>query len=519
MEFDRPLRIRESGHSLTVRFQSTSMSDPAEAPSRKHPLRGGSYLLLAGVIAGSAIGAGEAVAQNRGGGAAPPAARGGRSAPPAAKGKPAPPKPADEPVDPLKLPADYTVPPKPPEWLTTTDEWNFEPWPSPKELNEAKSAYSKLLTTGELNSEVERKLLANMVEYKLAQMTRRDNKESVYAQRNKLVNEIKTAGGVRGKRDVRNFMLQQVADKAPKLFDYQFMARINGAILLAELSDIVEVEQVAREPAVHCIRAAKPLIDLVQQVDEKNRKQPEAVRTWLVDGLVRLALLPEVKSQTRTQIVDVLTAQLAASASDHEWLQWKLAEAVGTIGIAYDADRKPTVAQVLAEILVDTKRPIVVRAEAAQSLGKLNYGNDVDLSLIAHEIARLAEQVGRDYQTPQGARVSRQRAFAKLYLAFKSANEDEAKAGHGLLTQIGAKPPLAAHKKTVQDAFDVVLPLIQKVLSPQPTGTLDEPLTKLNDWLKANPPRRTGIADNLPPIINQSSSGTPSGQATSPTSG
>ena len=416
---------------------------------------------------------------------------------------------ATEDVDPTELPKGYTPPPPPPDWLTTEDEWDFEPWEgTDKEKEKARrvdlSNYRNLVTKGEFGGDADKKLVERIIEWRLSQMTRKENREQAYKRREEIYKDIRDSGTSRNaKRDVRKYMMQVVADKAPKLFNYHFVARLNGAILLADISELNEVEGDGRNtPPVRCIRAMDALIHLLDDLDDKNRKQPDAVRVWGVEGLVRIGTVPDLKPALRIQIAEALARQLTASTTDHEWLQWRLASAVGMVGVAYNVDKRPFAPEVLAQVLIDTKRPWLVRAEAAQSLGRLPLDRDVDLSLLAHEIAELAQQMGDAYlKSPEDTMWKL--TFLKLYLAFKPGSDDDAATGRGLLTQVSSKGSLAVYKKTTQEAFDLVLPIVKKVLTPP--QNIEESLSKLKDWLKNNP----RVADKDKPIREAPKSSAP----------
>jgi hypothetical protein len=412
--------------------------------------------------------------------------------------------------DPNKLPKGFSVPPEPPDWLTTTEEWVFDPFKRDNEKDQRDekkklAIYKDLALKGELTKDADKQLIAEVVEWKLSQLTRKENREKSSKLREELFRDIKLSGtGRGGKQEVRVLMLQTVVEKAPKLFSYHFTARLNGAILLADLSEINEKEQEGRNLPVRFTKAYAPLIDLLKQVDEQNRKQPDAVRIWAVDGLMRIGAIPETRPLVRGEIVDVLVEQLASSANDHEWLQWRLTESLGVVGVAYNSLQKPIAPQVLAEVLVDPQRSWLVRAEAAQSLGRLPLGRDIDLGLIAREIAHLAEQMADAYQKKPDQAVWKL-SFLKLYLAFKPANDDEAKKDRGLLTQVTNKSTLAAHKRAVQEAYDVVLPIVQGVVNPP--QSIEQAVNQLKDWLSRNPPRATRIAEKEEPIFKPARSG------------
>jgi len=290
-------------------------------------------------------------------------------------------------------------------------------------------------------------------------------------------------------------MLKTIAEEAPRLFKYHAIARINGAILLAELSEPQYNEADAdgpRKPAEPCLKAAAPLLDLVN-----DKKQLTAARIWGVNGLVRIAAITD-KPQLRFQIVDTLVKLMNESADEHEWYQWRLAEGLGKLNTIYDQNKKTVIPQALAQVLADAKkRSWLVRAEAAQSLGRLPYKQEnVDLGLIAYLTAELTQQMTDAYnKEPQLALWKL--CFIKVYGAFKPLDDDHKR---GLLTHVETGA-LAGYKRAVQDAFDQVLPIVRKVVT-NPEG-IDTPLASLKKWLEANPPQSHKIHPDEDPIVKK----------------
>jgi len=191
--------------------------------TRKFP--NGSLWLLAGMLGIACVVPDIAVAQQK---LAPPRSATAPVPPSKDKAKTKKPAPtdrkvtADEPVDPTKLPTGYIVPPEPPDWLTTTDEWIFEPFEgadakeSKRKLDNAKLKYSELLSKGEFANEADKRVVTDMIEWKLSQLTRKENRDQVWKKQNEIFQDINGKTGVlkNSKKDVRILLLQTVADKA-----------------------------------------------------------------------------------------------------------------------------------------------------------------------------------------------------------------------------------------------------------------------------------------------------------------
>jgi hypothetical protein len=400
-----------------------------------------------------------------------------------------------EPVDLEKLPPGYRVPQEPPEPYTTTDEWRVHPFGKRRESS-ALADYNQILASGLFTGEDQRKFVADVVRWKLARLTQKEFREQAYTKRVEILRDISRYPSPQNKsnRDVRRFILKTIAEEAPRLFKYHAVARINGAILLAELSDPAynEVDGDNRKPAEPCVRALEPLLALVD-----DKKEIVGARVWGVNGLVRLAALPELKQVPRTEIIEKLVTLLYDSADEHEWYQFRLVEGLGKLNVVLNgAKTRPFVATALARVLANTKRTWLVRSEAALSLGRLSYPIEIDAGLVAYETALLAQQIAEsdDYRNDPKLALWKLCSL-KLYGAFKPIDLDQQRA---LLMQT-EKGPLASYRRTVQEAFDVVLPVIRKVVAEQ--EEMDTALANLRKWLDANVPKNFKIHPDDDSII------------------
>jgi len=405
-------------------------------------------------------------------------------------------------IDPEALPPGYHVPPEAPEALTTSDEWIEEPFGDPTAAANKRKMLAKYTTirqAGDFVNNDDKELVRKVIVWKLSELTRKENREKAWKLRGEILTDIKTSPSNKNSPHVvRKFMLDTIASEAPKLFQYHVVARLHGAILLAELSDPLynEEEPSGRNPGKPCVRAADPLMKMA-----KDGSQLPAVRVWGVNGLVRLAILPEISNQLRNQIIETLVELMTSSGKEkeHLWYQWRLAEGLGKMTVIQNQDKRPIVPQALAQVLADVDRPWLVRAEAAQSLGRLPYDRgDIDLGLVAYQTAKLTQQMTDAFNKdpkPAGWKL----CFMKLYGAFKPLDDDDAKLKRGLLTQV-EKGALSTYKRTVQEAFDLVLPLVAKVLN-SPEG-IDVPLANLKKWLDQNPPKSLKIHPEEDPIIS-----------------
>jgi hypothetical protein len=204
---------------------------------------------------------------------------------------------SSEAADAERLPPGYHVPPEPPEALTTADEWTVDPF-GKKKPNTVIGEYKTILAAGVFASDEQKKFVADIMRWRLSLLTRKEFREQAAKYRGYILQDISNFPTNKGApRDVRKHLLKTIAEEAPKLFKYHAIARINGAILLAELSDPAynEADGDNRKPAEPCIRALDPLTNLV-----KDKDQLTAPRIWGVNGLVRL---PRSRSSSRSLVL------------------------------------------------------------------------------------------------------------------------------------------------------------------------------------------------------------------------
>ncbi|MBS0265190.1 MAG: hypothetical protein JSS02_24875 [Planctomycetes bacterium] len=413
--------------------------------------------------------------------------------------------------DNLSLPPGYQVPQEPPEAFNTDKEWVEDPGAGDKKVtNRMDSDFRAVMQAGEFKKDSDKDLVVKMIKYRLAQFTQKEFREKAADLRIKLEKDLEASNNKPPPRAARILALKTIAEEAPRLFQYHFVARLQGAILLAHLSEFNETDaEGTKKAAVPCTRAVEPLIEMVS-----DKQQLTAIRLWGVNGLVRLASLDAINSQIRNRIVDLLVAQMNASSTEHEWYQLRLAEGLGKLTVIQNQDKRPVVPQALATVLADNNRPLLVRAEAAQSLGRLQYDSApaIDVGLLAFETARLTQQIIDGYNKDRPAGKAPKQAIWKLcliriYGGFKPLEDEEVPKDktppkRGLLLQVEGKPALNSHRKTVQEAYELILPLVTSVVGDAKDKDLDGPLTNLKKWIEQNQPKSFKINPDEPPIVS-----------------
>jgi hypothetical protein len=433
-----------------------------------------------------------------------------RNPPPGAQKKAPPKKTKDRtPVDNTTLPPGYVIPPEPPAEFTTTEEWTDSPFEglSSREKTQLITKYRDLMNKGRFSNEKEeKKLVDDVIRGKLSELTKKEARDEnkVVERRQEVMREMKLPKSV--PREVRTYALESIVRQAPKLLEYHILARINGVILLSELNEVDEEGTGSSPiPAIPYVPAYDPLLKVLN-----DEKQHDGVRALAVKGLVRIAVFPELRTDTRHQIVEALVSNLDKSAKSDAWLQYRLVDAFAEIKIIYSRDKKPYVVQALAQVLVDVNRPWLVRSHTAYALGRLPYDREIDLTLLSFEIVKMTRQMAAAYAKQPGLPEWRN-FFFDSYLAFKPATEAEDKSKDGgLLKQLEFKgAALASHKKPVQDAYAQVLSLVVKVLREE--KGIQDAMLKVDAWLAANPPPKRNIGLGQPDLINHELKAAPVG--------
>ncbi|MFN7765923.1 MAG: hypothetical protein ACK5WR_25440 [Planctomycetaceae bacterium] len=407
------------------------------------------------------------------------------------------------------LPAGFVPSEEPPVWMTTDEQappHRFEELEKdePKEAKTLRNRLQAIRQAGVFANDEERKLIEEYVEYRLAQMTRPENrlggKTPAHALQDQLYREINPPNLTKSdKSEVRLFMANRLVALAPQfLNNYHFVPRLQTAILLSRLSELVETPGSGTQGQdVHFTKGMSELLKVVRQ---DKKETPAGVRTWAILGLVRLAKLPELKLVERSKIVETLTEQLNQSADEPWWNQYRLIEGLSELRTIALADKRPIVAQAMARILVDPEREWLVRSEAAYGLGQLNYESGVDLGLIAHEIGQLALKMNEKVlEQPKDRRW--RLCYVKLYGAFKPLETG----GFGLLKQCQEKGSLAAYRSAVNGVFEKLVPVISTVIKKP--ENLAGPHEALKEFLAANPPRGDRIHSAEEPLHTKSPSG------------
>jgi len=371
----------------------------------------------------------------------------------------------------------------------------------PRTLMKASFQRSVVLK-GVLNNET-RELIKDGVRYYVHLLSMRENRRSLDDVTEDILRLVGWAAAQQPnesqKREFRRFLLEQIVDRASELLDGNFHVRINAALLLSQL-DIVERSRNTRPEAF--APAAEPLVGVLA-----DEKQPVAVKLVAANGLRRIASYGSLSTNQKIAIADAAIRDLGKMES-HWWYQSVLLETLGALDQIHDLERSPFILQALVQVMTDPRRSWIVRSEAAKALGRARVDAQVNIGLVAYEIVRLTRQIAAARAQKPGE-FYWDWCFWNLYLAFNPVDSEERLRDAGLLVKV-QNATLRQHQNKVREAYNMVLPLAQKVLNPKTESAIGEAETKLlDDWLRQNQPENLQVAPGLQPITTTGADGQP----------
>lgn len=398
--------------------------------------------------------------------------------------------------DPEKLPPGY-VPPAEPHPSLLIDK----PLLSPdeltrleKELGVRQQRYRDALTPkGGIVNDQTKEYIRTGIRYRLGLLTLKENRNDLARLREDLtVRDLERTGKLFDKakdiEELRKFVMKEITEQATQLLDNNFYVRLQAVILLGEL-DLLPDDEGKRLSLQAYTPAAIPLLQVVT-----DPEQPVEVKIPAVVGLYRILLLGKPDVQLRARIAEAFVSEL--KKSDTHWAyQARLAHALTGIDRIYDLQQKPFVIQALAMVISDPQRDWRARAEAARSLGRVPMDGSINVKLLAHEIAKLGNDMAKAYEQNPKEHYWKM-AFWNLYMAFQAYDEfdkdAERKRKGGLLNN-----PVT-RQAAVREAYEKVVPLVRAVLLDQPIPP--ETQQDIAKWLEQNKPTDYKLTPTSEPI-------------------
>lgn len=364
--------------------------------------------------------------------------------------------------------------------------------------------------------------------WRMYQLSLKSMRNRLHEVRADITRELTYAGGSRNVNrkqveEFRNYLCDQVTQRATELLDNNFHARLNTVIILAQLN-LTDEDANRQIPEQAYVKAAIPLLSVINAptgggIDE----QLEAVKIQAAIGLGRINLLGSVgdlninvqNQNLRNLIAKSLIAQLQ-NPSAHPWYQMRLCEALASIDLINDVSTgRPIIVQQLGEVLADRERPFRVRARAARSLGRCVLPPGLNVQKLVFQILLLEYEMAQEYQKKPNDYYWMD-CFTDVYYAFHPMTDDENRLyGNKRLPGLNQKNLGVV----VQDAYQALLPIASHVVNqkgflPPKEGEAqakNEPIpaqliSNLATWLKDHQPTSHKLTPNLPDLDPQTPS-------------
>jgi hypothetical protein len=273
---------------------------------------------------------------------------------------------------------------------------------------------------------------------------------------------------------------------------FQAMLLLNQAILEPR-------DNRNNKPAQFYVPTYKIFLEVLQ-----DQEQRELVRNWAVRGLEKVLELggAELKGGTRDAIAQALMAELLPGKNG-AWLDMRIVEAAGSVGIVRWGGGKPVVVEGLCKVLNDSQRDCLVRSEAARQLGRVPVDASYNLTLFAHETAQLVRDMADEYnQDPKSAKW--RICFWNAYTAFVPDDRIEKNArdaGFVVRANLPNFAPLKQHAPYVEEAIQQIAPLVDSVVVTKVGQPLDPALVDgLDTWLKSHRPTDWKPTPDIEPL-------------------
>jgi hypothetical protein len=389
------------------------------------------------------------------------------------------------------------APPEKPAVMTLENELLTDEREQELKVGLLENRYKSVLYAGELK-ESSKQILDELAEYSVYRLSMKKYRDNLSEVAEELFRDVHIAASLQDKPGLatgfRRYYLDQIVSRATDLLDGNFNVRMQAVAVLIRLN-LLEENRKEGTAAVAFLPASEPLLQVLDDEEQLDGLKIPAVR-----GLGRIAATAEPDARRRVHIATSAIRELGEKQA-HWGYQLRLVETLGKINQLDDpsATGRPFIIIVLSETLADKDRHWLVRCEAARSLGRARVNRDINLGLIAFEIAGLAREVADAYNRKPTVFPWRE-CFWKLYLAFKPENEEEFRTKAGLLNKVTSAP----NRKLVEEAYAQVSPLTRFVFNKENVRKKipKTELVKLDEWLAKSQPDDRSLAPGVAPIIS-----------------
>ena len=396
------------------------------------------------------------------------------------KTEPAPPVKMENP-DPEWLPPWFKAPPEPLEIMG-----HEQPIVGKEELAKLKKdrdKLSKALRDCDL-SPAGRAIISGGIRYKLAQMTLRESRNDLPKLHKQLVQDLTVDTGIgnpattpANKLATAQYAADEVLKQIPELIKNNFYVRLHAVAILSELDF----------PPSHVL-----LLQVIQAKDIKDdpiEGQPEAIKIFAVNGLIRILKFTPIAVKDRNIIAHAVIEELKNSKS-FPWYQQRLIEVLRHTTIPVDPgdNNRPFVIESLLAVIQDPERTWEVRSFACRALGRVPVPASVNPDDIAASIAEfaldLANAAAANLNNPQW-----KWCFWNVYLAFKPEGTKD-KTGKDLDQDAEMKNPggLLARFKSPLTPYNRIVPIVRDILHDKAPDPQD--VKNLSDFVELRKPKK-----------------------------
>lgn len=373
-----------------------------------------------------------------------------------------------------------------------------------EDFKKDRSRYKELTFVGKFSGDDDRKLLQRGIHNHLALMTQVSQRYNVWEICTAILKELDNAReSSSGSFDVHDAyldtLLKEIDDM--KLFTNNFYVRQASASLVAEL--VYRKRDDQRQPYLPALQTLMSLL--------RDRKQIPAVKIHAVRGLTNYFHDATVSPGTRQEIVRLMLVDLSNDPPLEMPYQLRIIESLAEMGISEDNSRRPIVIQKLMQIIVNDEANPLLRAASARTIGRLpleTSQGSLNVELISIEIVRMALELASAWEVEPKKDFSTNYSFWSLYLAFKPANAEETRKGSGLLNQVKQKQRLQSYGPITKEAYELVVPVVNKVLFDSEKVDLAKHQEKMTKWLQEHRPRENRIAPTEEPLVTETADAT-----------
>lgn len=361
-----------------------------------------------------------------------------------------------------------------------------------------KPAFTTAMNDGSLVGD-NRKVVADGIAYLILRMSLKKHRGELADMRAEVERWIRNAAMKRGVKPnarltFRSYMCDRIIENCEKLLDGNLNVRWQAMLLLNKCV-IMPVDPFKKTPEEFYVPTYEVFLRALA-----DREQHMVVRIWAAKGLQRvLDRGVALRNAQRQEIADAMMRELL-SGENEEWLDMRIAEAGGDIGIVRFGGAKPVVIDGLSKVLNDSSRSALVRAEAAKQLGRTKFDPNANLSLFAQQTVRLVHEMALE-QAKDPNSSKRRVGILKAYLAFVPRDRDEMNAKDAGLLVRARKPQSTGHAEYVEDALNQIVPFANHMIGndwQQPFKDAD--VKQLESWLESHPPADTRAMPDLDPL-------------------